>query len=203
MTKEVNDLLDKNPVNAGDYERAADTWTLKKGNTFVKAEGKAYFCYTTNEWYAMCPGSTSTNGWDKAFFTTKKVGRTYKHTSTSPFISWDNGGSSPSWGSFCLTTAQGKEHGRTSRNGSVPSRELSSFYSLGDVKRLVTDSSYSMKAGDMYHNASNWYFDTYSTAPTRSPRRSLPTSCTSKAMCTSRFSRRRRRRPSRPHPPTP
>lgn len=161
MTKEVNDLLDKNPVNAGDYERAADTWTLKKGNTFVKAEGKAYFCYTTNEWYAMCPGSTSTNGWDKAFFTTKKVGRTYKHTSTSPFISWDNGGSSPSWGSFYLTTAQGKSMVARLGTGRSLLGELSSFYSLGDVKRLVTDSSYSMKAGDMYHNASNWYFDTY------------------------------------------
>ncbi len=59
MTKEVNALLDKNPVNANDYERAAGSWTLKNSNTFVKAEGKAYFCHTTNEWYAMCPGSTS------------------------------------------------------------------------------------------------------------------------------------------------
>ena len=161
MTKEVNALLDKNPVNANDYERAAGSWTFKSSNTFVKAEGKAYFCYTTNEWYAMCPGSTSNTGWDKAFYTVKKRGRFCDYFSSNPFISWRDDGRAPSWSSYYLTTAQIKS--MVSRLGSNRSLlgELASFYSLGDVRYLVCDPSFSMQAGKTWHNENNWRFDTY------------------------------------------
>ena len=161
MTKEVNALLDKNPVNANDYERAAGSWTLKNSNTFVKAEGKAYFRHTTNEWHAMCPGSTSNTGWDKAFYTVKKRGRFCDYFSSNPFISWRDDGRAPSWSSYYLTTAQTKS--MVSRLGSNRSLlgELASLYSLGDVKYLVCDPSFSMQAEKTWHNENNWRFDTY------------------------------------------
>ncbi len=161
MTKEVNALLDSNPVKADDYERAEGNWTLVNGNSYVSAAGKAYYCYTTNEWYTMSPATTSTNGWNKAFFTTKKRGRVYDYASTNPFITWQSDGGSPSWGSYYLTTAQAKAMSGRLGSGRSLLGELSSFYDFGTVKYLVTDPSFSMKPGEMWHNESNWYFDTF------------------------------------------
>lgn len=126
----------------------------------VKPTGKAYFCYTTNEWYTFCTGSMSTVKWDRAFAKSKKRGRTFDYDADMPFIAWHNDSASPKRESIHMSTTGAKSLvARSAGNRSLHS-EIAMFYP--DMPRyILTSVSLDLKPAAQPKNNNIWRSDTF------------------------------------------
>lgn len=160
QSKAVDTALTGQNVVETTHTRAADTFSLAGNNSFVTATGKAYYCYTTNEWYAFCTGNDSKNKWNLAFFKSKKYGKTFDYDATNPFISWHNKALVPSWESLYMGTAQAKLLlGRSPENRSLQAEIR--LFAESAPKYLITSSSFNMSAEGYPKNLNVWSSDTF------------------------------------------
>ncbi len=169
QSKAVDTALSGQEISENSHTRAAGTFKLANGNSFVKATGAAYYCYTTNEWYTFCKGSDSSKKWDSAFFKAKKHGKFFDYDASMPFISWHNNKIVPSWESLYMGTSQAKLLlGRSPENRSLQ-QEIRMFNGT-QAKNLITSASFNMASSDYPKNLNVWSCDTFaeSTASTRS-----------------------------------
>lgn len=126
----------------------------------VKPTGKAYFCYTTNEWYTFYTGGMSAVKWNRAFAKSKKRGRTFDYDADMPFIAWHNDSASPKWESVYMSTTGAKSLvARSAGNRSLHS-EIAMFYP--DIPRyILTSVSLDLKPAAQPKNNNIWRSDTF------------------------------------------
>lgn len=159
-TKMVSKAIDGSKDDLNSHTVEAGAYTLVSKSGLVKPTGKAYFCYTTNEWYTFCTGSMSTVKWDRAFAKSKKRGRTFDYDADMPFIAWHNDSASPKWESIYMSTTAAKSLvARSAGNRSLHS-EIAMFYP--DMPRyILTSVSLDLKPAAQPKNNNIWRSDTF------------------------------------------
>lgn len=159
-TKMVSKAIDSGKDDLNSHTVEAGAYELVSKNGLVKPTGKAYFCYTTNEWYTFCTGSMSTVKWDRAFAKSKKRGRVFDYDADMPFIAWHNDSTSPKWESVYMSTTGAKSLvARSAGNRSLHS-EIAMFHP--DMPRyILTSVSLDLKPAAQPKNNNIWRSDTF------------------------------------------